>query len=85
MQLAFSWFLGNNHLQQIIYNPLTGGCHDGLEESNVNLNQGAESTICYLMARLSIERVVNLEMKSQDVFSARSRILKNRHIKQREL
>ncbi len=85
MQQAFSWFLGNNHLQQIIYNPLTGGCHDGLEESNVNLNQGAESTICYLMARLSIERVVNLEMKSQDVFSARSRILKNRHIKQREL
>lgn len=51
---AFSWFLGNNHLHQIIYNPCTGGCYDGLEESHVNLNQGAESTLSYLMARLAI-------------------------------
>ena len=51
---AFSWFLGNNHLHQIIYNPATGGCYDGLEENNINLNQGSESTVCYLMARLSI-------------------------------
>ncbi|MDD4760300.1 MAG: glycosyltransferase [Bacteroidaceae bacterium] len=51
---AFSWFLGNNHLHQIIYNPITGGCYDGLEENNINLNQGAESTVCYLMARLSL-------------------------------
>lgn len=49
---AFNWFLGDNHLHQIIYNPATGGCYDGLEENNVNLNQGAESTVCYLMARL---------------------------------
>lgn len=52
MEMAFNWFLGNNHLEQIIYNPCTGGCFDGLEESNVNLNQGAESTVSYLMARL---------------------------------
>lgn len=52
---AFNWFLGDNHLHQIIYNPATGGCYDGLEETNVNLNQGAESTVCYLMARLSVE------------------------------
>lgn len=51
---AFSWFLGNNHLHQIVYNPATGGCYDGLEEKNINLNQGAESTVCYLMARLSL-------------------------------
>lgn len=51
-RIAFNWFLGNNHLHQIIYNPLTGGCYDGLEEYNINLNQGAESTACYLMARL---------------------------------
>jgi len=54
MEISFSWFLGNNHLHQLIYNPLTGGCHDGLEKENVNLNQGAESTISYLMARLSV-------------------------------
>jgi uncharacterized protein YyaL (SSP411 family) len=53
---AFNWFLGNNHLHQIIYNPCTGGCYDGLEEKHVNLNQGAESTLSYLMARLIIEK-----------------------------
>ncbi|GHT52204.1 hypothetical protein FACS189440_21830 [Bacteroidia bacterium] len=51
-KIAFDWFLGNNHLHQIIYNPATGGCYDGLEENNINLNQGAESTVSYLMARL---------------------------------
>ncbi len=56
MKIAFTWFLGNNHLKQIIYNPCTGGCYDGLEESHVNLNQGAESTVSYLMARLTIEK-----------------------------
>ncbi len=49
---AFNCFLGNNHLNQIIYNPATGGCYDGLEEHNINLNQGAESTVSYLLARL---------------------------------
>jgi hypothetical protein len=53
-KIAFNWFLGNNHLRQIIYNPATGGCYDGLEENNINLNQGAESTVCYLMARLAM-------------------------------
>lgn len=52
METAFDWFLGKNHLHQIVYNPITGGCHDGLEKYNVNLNQGAESTVSYLMARL---------------------------------
>ncbi len=55
MAIAFNWFLGNNHLHQIIYNPCTGGCYDGLEDKNVNLNQGAESTLSYLMARMCIE------------------------------
>lgn len=54
---AFNWFLGLNHLKQIIYNPKTGGCFDGLEEHQVNLNQGAESTLSYLLARLSIVRM----------------------------
>lgn len=53
---AFSWFLGNNHLHKIIYNPCTGGCYDGLENNHVNLNQGAESTISYLLARLTLEK-----------------------------
>jgi len=54
ISIAFNWFLGENRLNQIIYNPCTGGCYDGLEETNVNLNQGAESAISYLLARLTI-------------------------------
>lgn len=61
---AFGWFHGNNHLDQIIYNPVTGGCHDGLEERNVNLNQGAESSICYLLARLTMEKYVDVAPKT---------------------
>lgn len=54
MVTAFNWFLGQNRLHQIIYNPCTGGCYDGLEEKYVNLNQGAESTVSYLLARLTM-------------------------------
>lgn len=60
METAFNWFLGNNRLHQIIYNPCTGGCYDGLEETHVNLNQGAESTVSYLMARLTMEKYKEL-------------------------
>ena len=55
MEIAFNWFMGNNRLHQIIYNPCTGGCYDGLEKTHVNLNQGAESTLSYLMARLTVD------------------------------
>ena len=67
MDIAFSWFLGNNHLHQIIYNPCTGGCYDGLEEADVNLNQGAESTVSYLMARLTIEKYNAMRIVKTDV------------------
>jgi hypothetical protein len=58
LKATFNWFLGDNHLQQIIYNPYTGGCYDGLEEHHVNLNQGAESTVSYLLARITMEKYV---------------------------
>ncbi len=57
LNMAFTWFLGNNHLHQIVYNSCTGGCYDGLEEHHVNLNQGAESTLSYLLARLTVEKL----------------------------
>lgn len=62
LHIAFDWFLGKNHLHQIIYNPKTGGCYDGLEEDHVNLNQGAESTISYLMARLVMAQLSELNV-----------------------
>jgi len=66
MTTAFNWFLGKNRLNQIIYNPSNGGCYDGLEEANINLNQGAESTISYLMARLTIENIRKQEARLKD-------------------
>lgn len=61
MLTAFDWFLGRNHLNQIIYNPCTGGCYDGLEDTYINLNQGAESTVSYLMARMTIEKFIKIK------------------------
>ena len=47
---AFEWFLGRNDLDQPLYNPSSGGCYDGLHFDRVNLNQGAESTLAFLLA-----------------------------------
>lgn len=55
MYEAFNWFLGDNSLKQMVYDRATGGCYDGLGESQINLNQGAESTTSYLLARLALQ------------------------------
>ncbi|MBD3300581.1 MAG: glycosyltransferase [Candidatus Moranbacteria bacterium] len=55
----FNWFLGDNNLRQFVYDHTTGGCYDGINKKEVNLNQGAESTISYLLSRLSIEELIN--------------------------
>ena len=54
---AFNWFLGDNDLQLPLYDFTTGGCRDGLHPDRANENQGAESTLSFLMALL--------EMRSQ--------------------
>jgi glycosyltransferase involved in cell wall biosynthesis len=53
--VAFNWFLGDNVLGQVVYDRTSGGCYDGIGEKFINLNQGAESTISYLFARLLLE------------------------------
>ncbi|RMI19933.1 MAG: glycosyltransferase, partial [Calditrichaeota bacterium] len=47
---AFEWFLGRNDLGLPLYDPATGGCRDGLQMDRLNENQGAESTLAFLMA-----------------------------------
>jgi glycosyltransferase involved in cell wall biosynthesis len=47
---AFEWFLGRNDLGQDLYDPTTGGCCDGLQEDRINRNQGAESTLAFLLS-----------------------------------
>jgi hypothetical protein len=51
---AFYWFTGENDCAQPVYDFATGGCRDGLHPGGVNLNQGAESTISWLMSLMSI-------------------------------
>jgi uncharacterized protein YyaL (SSP411 family) len=51
---AMEWFYGRNVLQIPLYNCASGGCHDGLSAAGVNANQGAESTLAYLMAQLAL-------------------------------
>lgn len=51
---AFYWFLGDNHLQQPLYDDATGGCRDGLHMERVNQNQGAESTLAFLLSLVEI-------------------------------
>ena len=52
---VFRWFLGKNDLQVPLYDPITGGCRDGLHPDRVNENQGAESTLSFLMALLDMQ------------------------------
>jgi glycosyltransferase involved in cell wall biosynthesis len=47
---AFRWFLGQNHLQQAVYDVSTGGCRDGIHTDRLNENEGAESTVSFLLA-----------------------------------
>ncbi|MFQ3670272.1 MAG: glycosyltransferase family 4 protein [Verrucomicrobiia bacterium] len=55
---AFDWFLGVNDLGLPLYDPGSGGCFDGLHESRVNQNQGAESTLAFLisLAQMRLQR-----------------------------
>jgi glycosyltransferase involved in cell wall biosynthesis len=66
-QRVFRWFLGKNDLHVPLYDTTTGGCRDGLHPDRINENQGAESTLSFLMALL--------EMHEAKVTNARERHL----------
>ncbi len=54
MRRAFEWFLGRNDLGLPLYDYFTGGCHDGLHPDGVNGNEGAEATLSFLAALLTM-------------------------------
>ncbi len=56
----FEWYLGRNSKGLVVYNPETGGCHDGITPDGLNLNEGAEATVSYLLARLEVEKLNRL-------------------------
>lgn len=55
-RLAFTWFLGQNQLHQPLYDPLSGGCRDALHADRVNENEGAESTLSFLLALMDMRK-----------------------------
>ena len=59
MDQCFAWFFGRNDLHEMIYNFTTGGCFDGLHSTEVNQNQGAESTVCWLLALHCVHHVAH--------------------------
>jgi glycosyltransferase involved in cell wall biosynthesis len=60
---AFNWFLGDNDLQLPLYDSVTGGCRDGLHPDRANENQGAESTLSFLMALIEMHSLQEPEQK----------------------
>jgi glycosyltransferase involved in cell wall biosynthesis len=54
---AFNWFLGDNDLKTPLYDATSGGCRDGLHPDRANENQGAESTLSFLMALLELRQL----------------------------
>ncbi len=59
-QGAFDWFIGSNDLGLEVYSPETGGCRDGLHVDRVNSNQGAESTLSFLLSLAEMRSAQNV-------------------------
>jgi hypothetical protein len=59
-QRAFDWFIGWNDLGLELYSPRTGGCRDGLHVDRVNRNQGAESTLAFLLSLAELRLTQNI-------------------------
>ncbi len=59
---AFNWFMGDNDLKTPLYDITTGGCRDGLHPDRANENQGAESTLSFLMALLEMRQLPDVDV-----------------------
>jgi glycosyltransferase involved in cell wall biosynthesis len=56
-KISFEWFFGRNSLNAVMVDKKSHGCYDGLSPTEVNVNQGAESTLEYLLAHQALERM----------------------------
>jgi len=55
---CLGWFLGNNDTQSVLYDANTGGCRDGLLSHGPNQNQGAESTLSWLISLITVHNLI---------------------------
>ena len=67
MFLSYKWFLGENTLRAPLFDHETKGCCDGLLPTGINRNQGAESTLAYLIAHLTVLKAFELEYEYNKV------------------
>ena len=71
---CFTWFLGENDLRIPLYDHETNGCCDGLEDYGVNRNQGAESTMAYLISNMTVLNAVELESEVKQRINAPNKV-----------
>jgi hypothetical protein len=69
---AFEWFLGRNDLHLPLYDPMTGGCRDGLHSDRPNENQGAESTLAFLQSLLELRLAENTDKANKYAYKEHS-------------
>lgn len=63
---AFDWFLGRNDVGIAVYDPSTGGCHDGLHIDRINQNEGCESTLAFLLALTEMQTIQSASGSSRE-------------------
>jgi len=63
--MCFNWFLGNNDLNMLLYDAKTGGCRDGLMADGINQNEGAESTLAWLLSLMTLQKLYADEILKQ--------------------
>jgi len=68
--ICFNWFLGHNDLNMSIYDPKTGGCRDGLEADGINQNEGAESSLAWLLSAILLNKLYTEEILKQPLPSS---------------
>ena len=64
---CFNWFLGHNDLNLPLYDPKTGGCRDGLMADGINQNEGAESSLAWLLSLMTLQKLYADEILKQPV------------------
>ena len=72
---AFEWFLGRNDLGLALYDPSTGGCRDGLHVDRVSQNQGAESTLAFLLALAEMQGLQNILASFKEPADLRTQVV----------
>jgi hypothetical protein len=63
--MCFNWFLGQNDLNLPLYDPKTGGCRDGLMADGINQNEGAESSLAWLLSLMTLQKLYADEILKQ--------------------